>query len=64
MHGLARFVALPPSRLESIEKLEQLRWLEAGEDLLVLDAGVVVPGGIDTQADLDRVLAALKQHGE
>lgn len=54
--ALARFVTLTDSRLERLEMLEQLRWLEAGEDLLVLDSCDAVPGGVDTPADLERVI--------
>lgn len=57
VEGLRQFVALGQSRLESIERLEQLRWLEAGKDLLVLPALKPVPGGVDTPADLARVQA-------
>jgi 3-deoxy-manno-octulosonate cytidylyltransferase (CMP-KDO synthetase) len=50
--ALARFVALPPSPLETREKLEQLRALEAGMriDVTVVDS---VPLGVDTPHDLD-----------
>ena len=53
--GLRTFVNLGESRLERIEKLEQLRWIEAGRDLLVLDVSQSVPGGVDTPEDLARV---------
>ena len=53
---LARCAALPEGRLERIERLEQLRWLEAG---MHLHAEVVTksegPGSVDTANDLDRV---------
>jgi 3-deoxy-manno-octulosonate cytidylyltransferase (CMP-KDO synthetase) len=51
--ALERFVALPPSPLETREKLEQLRALEAGMriDAVLVDA---VPLGVDTAEDLDR----------
>jgi 3-deoxy-manno-octulosonate cytidylyltransferase (CMP-KDO synthetase) len=51
--ALARFVALPPSRLERREKLEQLRALEAGMrvDIALID---VAPLGVDTPEDLER----------
>ena len=51
--ALERFVALPPSPLETREKLEQLRALEAG---LRIHVGLVdtVPLGVDTPADLAR----------
>ena len=58
--ALERFVGLPPSPLETREKLEQLRALEAGFRIHV---GLVdtVPLGVDTPADLARareILAA------
>lgn len=51
--ALERFVKLPPSPLETREKLEQLRALEAGMPVAVrvVDA---VPLGVDTPEDLDR----------
>ena len=51
--ALTRFVSLPPSALETREKLEQLRALEAGMRIAVarIDA---VPLSVDTPADLDR----------
>ena len=50
--ALARFVKLPPSVLETREKLEQLRALEAG---MRIDAAIVtsVPLGVDTADDLE-----------
>lgn len=51
--GLARVAGLPPSPLERSERLEQLRWLEAGMRIRV----VPVPAGpvsVDTPADLER----------
>ena len=57
--ALERFVALPPSPLETREKLEQLRALEAG---LRIHVGLVdtVPLGVDTPADLERAREILK----
>ena len=51
--ALARFVTLPPGRLEARERLEQLRALEVG---MRIDAARVdtVPLGVDTPADLER----------
>jgi 3-deoxy-manno-octulosonate cytidylyltransferase (CMP-KDO synthetase) len=51
--ALARFVRLPPSPLETREKLEQLRALEAGMriDVTIVDS---VPLGVDTPEDLAR----------
>jgi 3-deoxy-manno-octulosonate cytidylyltransferase (CMP-KDO synthetase) len=56
--ALRRFVALPPGRLETREKLEQLRALEAG---MRIDAACVdtVPFGVDTPEDLERARSML-----
>jgi 3-deoxy-manno-octulosonate cytidylyltransferase (CMP-KDO synthetase) len=56
--ALARFVNLPPSRLERRERLEQLRALEAGMriDVAVVD---VAPLGVDAPEDLERARAML-----
>jgi 3-deoxy-manno-octulosonate cytidylyltransferase (CMP-KDO synthetase) len=56
--ALARFVALPASPLETREKLEQLRALEAG---MRIGAARVdhAPFGVDTPADLERARAIL-----
>ena len=56
---LEKFVSLPPSPLETREKLEQLRALEAGFriDVRVVDA---VPLGVDTAEDLERARKILK----
>jgi len=52
--GLNRFVELEPSRLEKAEALEQLRALENGMDILVLDAPRPA-FGVDTPEDLAEV---------
>ena len=52
---LRRFVALAPSALELSEGLEQLRLLEHGIRIRVLDACRPVPKGVDTREDLERV---------
>ncbi|MDB5511299.1 MAG: 3-deoxy-manno-octulosonate cytidylyltransferase [Enterovirga sp.] len=51
--ALARFVALPPSRLEEREKLEQLRALEAG---MRIDVAITAdqPFGVDNPHHLER----------
>ena len=56
--ALARFVGLPPSKLEQRERLEQLRALEAGMriDIALVDAA---PLGVDTPDDLERARAML-----
>lgn len=52
--GLKTFVGLEPSPLERIESLEQLRALENGMEILVLDAPDEAIG-VDTPEDLQRV---------
>jgi 3-deoxy-manno-octulosonate cytidylyltransferase (CMP-KDO synthetase) len=47
--ALARFCALPTGQLEAIEGLEQLRWLEAGGRLRVLQVSQAPPGIDDAQ---------------
>lgn len=56
--SLARFVSLPPSTLETRERLEQLRALE---DNMRIDVAIVdtVPLGVDTPADLERARTVL-----
>ena len=55
---LRRFTVTPPSRLERIERLEQLRFLEMG---LPIQVGVVKEAaeGIDTPEDYERWLAQI-----
>jgi 3-deoxy-manno-octulosonate cytidylyltransferase (CMP-KDO synthetase) len=57
--ALERFVSLSPGVLEKLEKLEQLRALEAG---MRIDAALVdtVPLGVDTPADLERARKILE----
>ncbi len=59
--ALERFVHLPPSPLEQLEKLEQLRALEDG---MIIHCVEIQPGGpaIDTAEDLQRAEAYFKQH--
>ncbi|MGA2349322.1 MAG: 3-deoxy-manno-octulosonate cytidylyltransferase [Terracidiphilus sp.] len=56
--ALERFAALPPSPLEKIERLEQLRLLENGIALYVAEAPADTIG-VDTEADLQRAEAIL-----
>lgn len=52
--ALARIVTLPPAGLEQSEDLEQLRWMEAGFDVVVGDVDAAYPG-VDTPAQLAAV---------
>lgn len=55
---LDRCARLPLGQLEQKERLEQLRWLEAGIPIQVVDvAEAGGPGSVDTQEDLERVRA-------
>ena len=60
---LLKLTSMPPSPLEQLEKLEQLRILHNGQRIHVQEACEAVPGGIDTQADLDALIALLKESG-
>jgi 3-deoxy-manno-octulosonate cytidylyltransferase (CMP-KDO synthetase) len=57
--ALERFAELPPGWLESVEKLEQLRLLEAGIEIYVADAPADTIG-VDTEEDLERAEAVLR----
>ncbi len=53
-NSLNSFVKLPPSMLERLERLEQMRALEAGMRIkiaLVQDC----PAGVDTAEDLEKI---------
>ncbi len=56
---LFRFSTLSPTKLEQIEMLEQLRAIEDGAKIKVVDA-VGSSIGVDTQEDLDRVRRILE----
>jgi len=58
--ALERFAALPPSPLEKIERLEQLRLLENGIALYVAEAPRDTIG-VDTEEDLARAEAFLSE---
>lgn len=53
--ALKDFTQMNPSPLESMEKLEQLRFLEAGHTIVMACAVEFIPAGVDTPADLERV---------
>jgi 3-deoxy-manno-octulosonate cytidylyltransferase (CMP-KDO synthetase) len=57
--ALEQFAELPPGWLESVEKLEQLRLLEAGIDIYVAGAPADTIG-VDTEEDLERAEAVLR----
>ena len=59
--ALRRWAALPPSRLEKAEGLEQLRVLEAGETIQTYVVNEGIPG-VNTPSDLERVRALLGEH--
>jgi 3-deoxy-manno-octulosonate cytidylyltransferase (CMP-KDO synthetase) len=61
--ALERFAALPPTPLELAERLEQLRLLENGIALYVAEAPADTIG-VDTEADLLRAEAALKERAK
>jgi len=58
--SLHQFVGWPQAPLENIEKLEQLRVMFNGGIIHVDEALSAVPGGVDTQPDLDRVRQILE----
>lgn len=58
VRSLRRFTALPSGRLEDIERLEQLRLLEHGMHLQVVDVTGHQPS-VDTPDDLNRVRAVV-----
>ena len=55
--------ALPPSALELLERLEQLRAMAHGMRIVAPDALEACGMGIDTPADLARASALLAQAG-
>lgn len=57
---LLKFTKLPQSRLEKIEMLEQLRALENGDKIKVVEAAARSIG-VDTEADLERVKKILEE---
>ena len=52
---LKDFTCWPPAATEQLEALEQLRALERGHLIRVVDAAESVPTGVDTPDDLERI---------
>ncbi|MCY3860099.1 MAG: 3-deoxy-manno-octulosonate cytidylyltransferase [Gammaproteobacteria bacterium] len=57
--ALKRFVSLPQSSLERLESLEQLRLLENGISIAIAESDAVIPAGVDTLEDVERVREVL-----
>jgi len=57
---LRAFAAMPPSLLESVESLEQLRVMQAGWRIAVALSPEPFPAGVDTAEDLQRVDDAMR----
>ncbi|MBQ0719940.1 MAG: 3-deoxy-manno-octulosonate cytidylyltransferase [Gammaproteobacteria bacterium] len=60
---LHRFVSWPVAPLEALESLEQLRFMWQGIKVHVAPALVDVPGGVDTEEDLEAVIRHLQRAG-
>lgn len=56
---LQAFAAWPPSVMETLESLEQLRALDQGHIIRVCEASEPVPAGVDTPEDLERARGLL-----
>ncbi|HEY2465719.1 MAG TPA: 3-deoxy-manno-octulosonate cytidylyltransferase [Steroidobacteraceae bacterium] len=61
VHSLLKFAAWPPTKLETAEKLEQLRALEHGMHIHLVTLSQAPPAGIDTPEDLERVRVQLQK---
>ena len=53
--ALRAFAGMQATPLESLEKLEQLRFLESGRRIVMARASEFIPAGVDTPEDLERV---------
>ena len=63
VRSLLQFASWPPTPLEETEKLEQLRALEHGMRIHLVELSEPPPAGVDTPEDLERVRAALAAAG-
>jgi 3-deoxy-manno-octulosonate cytidylyltransferase (CMP-KDO synthetase) len=61
--NLQQILELPPCPLEEAEKLEQLRWLDAGYSIHCVEVNYHSVA-VDTEEDVAKVEAILKQRGE
>jgi 3-deoxy-manno-octulosonate cytidylyltransferase (CMP-KDO synthetase) len=61
--ALVEFPTLPPGELERIEQLEQLRWLENGFRIRVVETAYDAVS-VDVPADVERVEKLLRDRGE
>mgnify|MGYP001551123888 CR=1 FL=1 len=61
--ALRAFSRMQPTPLESAEKLEQLRFLESGRQIIMAEACENIPAGVDTPDDLERVRGLLLNDG-
>lgn len=59
--SLLEISRLPPSDLESYERLEQLRWMEHGYNIQTVEVPFALKG-VDTQEDLDEAIGYAKKH--
>ncbi|MGH9690020.1 MAG: 3-deoxy-manno-octulosonate cytidylyltransferase [Candidatus Acidiferrales bacterium] len=60
--ALIEFPTLPPGELERIEQLEQLRWLENGFRIAVIETDYDAVS-VDVPADIERVEKLLRERG-
>ena len=58
---MRRLATLPPTPLEQLEKLEQLRALENGFDIRVADSTVLPGPDVNAPEDVARVELLLRQ---
>jgi 3-deoxy-manno-octulosonate cytidylyltransferase (CMP-KDO synthetase) len=61
--ALLDFATFPPGELERIEQLEQLRWLENGYRIRVVEVEYEAVS-VDVPADIAKVEKILRDHGE